>query len=44
MYVNLTSFSKRKSVLTLSEGETAALENSGRLHASAYRGATMYTT
>lgn len=25
-------------------GETAALENSGRLHASAYRGATMYTT
>ncbi|PSS23151.1 hypothetical protein M430DRAFT_17075 [Amorphotheca resinae ATCC 22711] len=25
-------------------GETAALENSGRLPASAYRGATMYTT
>jgi len=25
-------------------GETSALENSGRLHASVYRGATMYTT
>ncbi len=28
----------------LMQGETAALENSGRLPASAYKGATMYTT
>ena len=26
------------------KGEISALENSGRLHASAYEGATMYTT
>jgi len=32
------------SQLTLNKGEICALENSGRLPASAYRGSTMYTT